>query len=414
MSRIEIRTLHRDELERAAEIGAYAWPHRTVTDRLADFGRRVDPEREVLVLVEDGEIVSQVHIHAFGTWIEGERFSTGGFTNVVTVPERARRGYASRLLRASLAWMRDELGHTLSTLYPTVYPLYNQLGWALAEDALHLSGPPAAFRPNPRLPIDSGGRIERRLAEVSDLDLLEPVYRQFASVRVGYLDRPRWYWEDYVLRQRHGAEARWLATWHGSDHQLGAYALYAFDRGTGSSSSESRLVIRDLISLRPEGYQALLAFFSAHHLWNRVVVESGRDVAWSSLVANPHELDVDAPLRSHVLLRIVDVSRAIQQRRVCTTDRVPSVVLRVHDEAAPWNAGVWVIVQRDDRWTCTTAPDRAPDAEVDVATLAALFTGQLEVRQAIDAGLLRAGADSVRSLEVLFAARYPPHCADHI
>ncbi|MGH2459071.1 MAG: GNAT family N-acetyltransferase, partial [Chloroflexota bacterium] len=280
MDSVEIRPLRWGEIEAAAALGAYAWPHRTPAERVADFGRRVDPEREALVAVEAGQIVSQAHIHAFGTWIEGERFSTGGFTNVVTVPERARRGNASQLLRASLAWMREELGHTLSTLYPTVFPLYNQLGWAPGEDALHLSGAPAAFRPSPRLSVDSGGRLERRLAEVADFDHLEPIYRRFATPRVGYLDHPRWYWEDYVLRQRHGAEARWLVQWHGSDHQLAAYALYAFERGVGASSSESRLVVRDLVSLRPEGYQALLSFFSAHHLWGKVVVESGRDVAW--------------------------------------------------------------------------------------------------------------------------------------
>lgn len=413
MNRVEIRPLRWNEIDRAAEIGAYAWPHRTAIDRLADFGRRVDSEREVLVAVEDGQIVSQAHIHSFGTWIEGKRFSTGGFTNVVTVPERARRGYASQLLRASLAWMREELGHTLSTLYPTVFPLYNQLGWALAEDALHLSGAPSAFRPSPRLPVDAGSRVERRLAEISDVDLLDPIYRQFASPRVGYLDRPRWYWEDYVVRQRHGAEARWLVTWHGSDRQLAAYALYAFDRGANSAGSESRLIVRDLISLRPEGYQALLSFLSAHHLWNKVVVEGGRDVAWSSLVANPHELDVEAPLRSQVLLRIVDLQRAIEQRHVHPSVPASEVALQVHDDAAPWNAGIWRIVQRDGRWTCARGVDRTPDAAVDIATLAALFSGSLGTRQAIEGGLLRAVDAAVPTLEALFAVGYPPHSADH-
>src|SRR5439155_13210634 len=113
MSDVEIRTLRPDEVGLAAELGYYAWPHRSAEARARDFGRRVDPEREVLVAVVDDRVVGQAHIHATGVWFDGVRYSSGAFTNVVIAPERTRRGYATQLLQASLRWMRDVLGHSV-------------------------------------------------------------------------------------------------------------------------------------------------------------------------------------------------------------------------------------------------------------------------------------------------------------
>lgn len=410
MSDLEIRPLWPDELGLAAELGHYAWPHRSAEDRARDFGRRVDPEREVLVAVVDGEIVGQVHIHAMGVWFDGVRYSSGGFSNVVIAPEHTRHGYATQLLRASLRWMRDELGHSLSILYPTLYPLYDRLGWIQAEDGARYSGPPAAFRPSDRLAADPGGRIVRRLARIDDVELLEPIYREFARNRRGYLDRPRWYWEDYVLRRRHGADPRWLALWYNSDQHLAGYALYAFDRG---GSTGETLAVRDLISWRPEGYQALLSFLASHHLWPRLTLDGGRDVPWGLLVVSPQELRTEGEPGGGFMLRVVDLTRVVTQRPVQPGPVVPDAVVRVHDAAAPWNDGIWSIGQRSARWHCERLADRPVDASVDIGIIAALFAGNLTVRQATDLGLLKASAAVCPTLEALFGGPYTAHSGDH-
>lgn len=411
MSDLEIRPLRSDEIDRFTSLSYYAFSGRAPDERASDFGRRALPERNVLVAVEDGEIVSQVMIYEFGIWIDGVRFPTGGLAGVSTVPERARRGYASRLLKAALAWMRDELGLSVATLYASVFPLYNGLGWALAEDGLRYSGPPVAFRPSVHLPADPGGKVVRRLARPEDVDLLEPVYRAFAQPRAGYLDRPRWYWEDNVLRLQ-GPQPRWLGLWYGSDQQLAGYVAYTLGGPASNPRSDSDLHAYELVSLRPEGYHGLLTFLSAHHLWNKIDLPAGRDVPWASLVQNPHQLEAQAPLRDHFLLRLVDVQQAIRQRRVLSADAVGDLSLRIRDEVAPWNGGTWLIGQRNGGWICEAATDREPDAEVDVATLAALFAGFLKVREAVDVGLMRA-RESVRpTLEALFATAYPPRSCD--
>jgi predicted acetyltransferase len=410
MSDLEIRPLQPDEVGLAAELGHYAWPHRSPEDRARDFGRRVDPEREVLVAVTDGEIVGQVHIHTMGVWFDGVRYSSGGFTNVVIAPERTRHGYATQLLEASLRWMREVLGHAFSTLYPTVYPLYSKLGWIQAEDGCRFIGPPAAFRPSDRLPTDPGGRVVRRRAQIDDIELLEPIYREFARPRRGYLDRPRWYWEDYVVRHRHGADPRWLALWYGSDQRLAGYALYAFDR---DGSSGATLSVRDLISLRPEGYQALLSFLASHHLWPRLTIDGGRDVPWGLLVGNPQELKTEGEPGDGFMLRVVDLPRVVDRRPVRPGSVVPDAVIRVHDAAAPWNDGIWLIGPGSGCWHCERLADRPVDASVDIRFFAALFAGSLTVRQAVDLGFLSATAAVCPTLEALFGGQYLPHSGDH-
>src|SRR5579859_3629441 len=97
----------------------YAFGGRSPEQRRADFAGRVTT-RDVLIAFENGEIVSQVMIYEFSYWLAGVRYPTGGLANVVTAPEVSRRGYASHMLRATLKYMRDELGQCLCTLYPTV------------------------------------------------------------------------------------------------------------------------------------------------------------------------------------------------------------------------------------------------------------------------------------------------------
>ncbi len=411
MSQLEIRPLRPDETTRFVELSYYSFAGRSPDERAADFGRRVSAERNVLVAVDGDEIVSQVLMYELGVWIDGVRFPSAGLANVATVPERARHGHASQLLKAALAWMRDTLGVATATLYATVHPLYDGLGWALAEDALRYTGPPAAFRPSPYLPVEEGGRIERRPATVDDVDLLEPLYREFAMPRCGYLDRPRWFWEDVVLRTR-APQPRWVGLWYRADGQLSGYVLYDLNGPVLGPRPESELRVYELMADRPEGFHALLSFVSAHHLWGRVELNAGRDVPWLSLVANPHQLDAQASLRQHFMLRIVDVPRAVCLKRSVSPVSNGDVALAIRDDVCPWNHGTWLIGWRDGRWICEAAPDREPDAMLDIRTLATLFTGRLSVRQAVDVGAVRVRDDSRDVLQTLFSTAYPPHSPD--
>lgn len=408
MSDLEIRPLRPDEIARFVENSHYIFNRRTREQRAADFDRRVTAERNILVGVEDGEIVSQVMIYEFGIWIDGARYPTGGLANVVTVPEKTGRGYARQVLRATIAWMRNELGQCLSTLYPTVFPIYRGLGWGNADDTWHISGPPTAFRPNPSLPEDSGSRLVRRLARREDVDLIGPLYEQFARPRSGYLDRPRWYWEDTVFRLGWDNPS-WLGLWYGSDGTLAGYVVYSHDR-----AAEWHLEVYEVVALRPEVYRAILNFLSAHNLQDRVELAVGRDVPWRTMVVNPHLIKVEAQDNHNFMVRIVDLPRVIALRPVPGSGDPAPVTIQVDDENAPWNHGVWRLQLARGQWEATRDEESAsPDARANIATLSSLIVGFLTVSEAIDTGLLRATDEARPTLEALFRTAYPPTSRDY-
>jgi predicted acetyltransferase len=404
--------LKSEETGAFARLGNYAFDGRSVEQRMGDFTRRVRPERNCLVVEDAGTIVSQLMIYELAYWIEGIRYPTGGLANVATVPERARRGYASRLLRASLAWMRDELGQCLSTLFPTVQPLYAGLGWALAESGAHFVAPAASFRPAPSVPSDPGGQVERRPARAEDVELLEPIYRRFAAPRSGYLDRPRWYWDEYYLRSQRTSATTWVGLWRGSDDKLAGYVQYS-----QREAPEPHLRVYELVAVRPEAYRGLLEFLAAHHLSDKIHFTGGGDVPWLHLIANPHEVHATIDSRDHVLVRVVDVPTAIRQRHAPFESGVPPIRLRIRDQAAPWNDGVWQIgaseVADRARWTCEPAVGEHADANIDIAAFSSLFFGYLSTRQALDVGALEASDEAVKTLDALLRTSYPPHSGDH-
>jgi len=404
---VEIRPLRHSEIDRFVGLTHYAFDGRTPQQRAVDFGRRITPERDVLVAVEDGVIISQVLIYEFVIWINGVRYPTGGLANVVTAPEKSRQGYASKLLRATLAWMSDELGQSLSTLYPTVYPVYRKLGWSLADDSWRITGPPMAFRPNAALPEDPGSRLVRRLATSEDINVLAPMYEQFVRDRSSYLDRPRWYWEDIVLRSQ-GDDPRWLGFWYGSDGVLSGYIVYTLER-----AGEWQLDVYEIVALRPEVYHDILTFLTAHNLLNKVVIGVGRDVPWRSLVSNPQAIVVEAHDHSNQMLRIVNFPRAISLHDANNVGHLPAVTLKVVDDNAPWNAGTWRLQPSERQWSAERIDEPNPEATADISTLSSLFSGFITVTDAVKSGLLSVAVAARPTLEALFHTSYPPTSRDH-
>ncbi|HEX5415418.1 MAG TPA: GNAT family N-acetyltransferase [Chloroflexota bacterium] len=410
MPELHIRPIQADEAERAFEIQDYAFGGRLPEPGDFEALEWLKPGRDLLGGFEDGELVSKVEILEFAIWIAGARFPTGGLAGVVTVPERTGRGYAQKTLRQTIAWMRDELGLCLSTLYPTVPPLYNGLGWTVAETSLRWSGSPEAFRPSPRLPRDPGEQITRRAARVEDAELLEPIYRAFAQPRSGYVDRPEWMWKN-LLRGRPKQPPRWLATWTGTDGKLAGYLLYSMER-----EQDPSLRVHDFIALRPEAYRGLLQYLSAHHLWPKIVLPLGREIPLASLVENHRRLSGEVPASRYFMLRVLDLPAAIQRRAVRGEAGAADLVIAVTDADAPWNAGNWLIGQRPGaagpRWVCERT-DHPPQAHLDIRTVADLFGGYLRPRQAQELGLLSATPDALPALEAIFHTTHPPTSLDH-
>jgi predicted acetyltransferase len=412
VSAITIRPLRPPEVGAFVALDGYAFAGQVPDEPWPSWAwdQDLDPERHVLVLTEDDEIRSQVLIHPLHAWIEGVRYAMGGLAGVATAPEHARRGFAARVVTASLAWMREELGCTDSLLYPTMLPLYAGLGWAHVQDAVHLEGPPVAFAPSPLLPRDPKGRIVRRYADLSDVPLLDALYRAFAVPRSCYLERPPADWAKRALRVDRNGRRPFLAVWSAGDGTPAGYLTYRLRDEPARS-----LRVMELIATRPEAFQGLLAFIATHHLWEKVELGGGRDVPWVSLVANPHLLQASVPYSHQFMFRIVDLPATLSA--LPAPAALPVVAVQVQDGAAPWNDGIWEIGPTETAggmfWSCQPSHTPVASASTDIATLSALHAGYLTVRQAFDAGRLRATSEALPTLEGLLRRSYPPHAEDH-
>jgi predicted acetyltransferase len=410
VSAIEIRPLRPTEIDAFIALSGYAFAGQVPDDPGSHWDRDLDPERHVLVLTEDDEIRSQVLIHPFHAWIEGVRYSMGGLANVATAPEHARRGLAARVVTASLAWMREELGCTGSLLYPTMLPLYAGLGWAHVHDAVHLEGPPGAFAPSPLLPRDPRGRIVRRYADLTDVPLLDALYREYAVPRSCHLERAPSDWAKRAIRIDRSGRRPFLAVWSGGDGTPAGYLTYRL-----RTEPTRSLRANELIATRPEALQGLLAFLATHHLWEKVELDGGRDIPWVSLVANPHLLQASVPFSHQFMFRIVDLSATFGA--LPAPAALPAVTIQVTDSAAPWNNGTWEIGPMNTAdgsfWSCRPSQATVASASTDIATLSALHAGYLTVRHALDSGRLRAARDALLTLDALLRRSYPPHAEDH-
>jgi predicted acetyltransferase len=115
------------------------------------------------------------------------------------------------------------------------------------------------------------------------------------------------------------------------------------------------------------------------------------------------------------MFRIVDLSATISA--LPAPSALPAVALQVRDGAAPWNDGIWDIspTQAADGvfWSCQPSQAPVANASTDIATLSALHAGYITVRQALEAGRLRATSEALPTLEALLRRSYPPHAEDY-
>jgi predicted acetyltransferase len=112
------------------------------------------------------------------------------------------------------------------------------------------------------------------------------------------------------------------------------------------------------------------------------------------------------------MYRIVDLPRAIEARPALAAASGHGVTVGISDAAAPWNAGSWRIECREGRMTAERTPE-APEAELDIAALAALYNGYLRPAEAERAGAVRALAPhAIDELADLFSVAFAPYCPD--
>jgi len=383
---------------------AYVMP-RSQADCFYDEG-----EVESLGAFDGSYLASALDIIHFRIRLWDREVEAGGIASVATHVEYRGRGLASRLMGVSLERLKER-GIPVSTLYPFSRAFYRRLGWEHAGDLLHLTIPFADLKRLSRggeSPLSRGGegpqtrfiRLEVDAQGLLDMTIPSLVYD--VATRPYNCPNVRCHeWGALARRTKKdmdGGSPRYAyAGLRGGFPE--SYAIYSI--GSGGESASIRLM--DVAAIHAGAWRDLLEFLSMH------VTDAGKLDLY---------LPVDSPVRlllpeankgtiqPSLMLRVVDVEKALNILGRPSSSPVDRLLLRIQDPICPWNNGVFEIpIEARPHGTLVQGTqmigdDRTePELATDIATFSQIASGYVTPVRA--AGLGRLDVLDARGLDKL-------------
>ena len=404
----EVRTLaSAAEIAEADLIAAHAFGssrRHTMGESVERFADKFPPEWYVGAF-EDGEMTSMMRTLPVEMYINGAALSFGAVSPVANSPLHRRKGHSGAMLRRSLEQMRER-GQVLSGLYTPHPAFYRRYGWEIASDSRLYSFKPKDFG----LLVEPSQRGRFRFLKVEDWQSLAPVYERYAAQGNGAFRRPEHWWRSYVadIPWRPGTD---VVLWQNDAGIAEGYGVYQQPMTSGTDYEVASVFVRELIAASSDAYLNLLGYFGRHDIHREITIAGSPYDALPVLFADTEKLQIKQDWA--VLLRVVDFEAAMRARPAAREDETCELTLRLVDESAPWNDGIWRVgVAEGKTWAQQT--DGESELTLSSRVLAPLFNGYLSPRVAEAAGLLDAASDDVleRAARVL-AVRRPPFFVDH-
>jgi len=323
----------------------------------------------------------------------GQALPTCGVAGVGVDSSRRGKGTATRMMRAALEEMRDR-GFLLSTLYASTAALYRRVGYESAGGWYELDLEVRELPRRASLPITSvDGKVVPRL---------QATYERFAKDRSGYLLRGPYVWERTTRRVGESPLRAFLA---GDPRRPEGYVLCAQHL---KSDDSFELVVADHAYLTPAGAETVLAILAEHRtLATRAKLRGSPQSAL--LLALPEER-YEVRLRHGWMLRLVDVRGALMARGY-PRGLSARVALHVVDEVLPHNSGSHLLRVEDGSPTVKDSRAKRGGVRLDVAALAAIFTGHARASDLATIGRAEGSPAALATLDALFAGPLPV-CAD--
>jgi len=403
---IDVRRL-RDDSEFDAYLQAAIYSFNSARD-----GSQLERYRQLyerdwcLGAFDGGDLVAGLTIIPFEQHMLGARIPLGGIATVASLPERRRGGAVGALLRAALAEMRDA-GQPLSGLYTPHFSLYRRFGWEIAGRMMSYAFGPKTMRT--RLPRPDGSF---RRVKPDDWGELAALHEAFTVPRNGALMRTEKRWRNHVfteyLRGEHDA-----VIWSNVAGEPRGYAVYTQQhRQSGGPFGETILRVIDWVALDGEAYSALLNYLMSHDLVSQIVLVVSEDEPVLAAFDEPVHVKEPPGAWTGILLRLVDVQRAIECRPARPEACGLAVTVAITDVAAPWNMGTWRIECDEGRMTADRT-DTTPELEAHATALAPIYNGFANPADAVRVGQLVVNdAAAVERMGRMFAAPFRPFCPD--
>jgi len=404
---IEYRHIEDEDFEEIAKLEAIAFYGRPREENAALMRKNFLPEWTVAAF-DDGKPVASVRTLPSVRLMHGTKTPFGLVSPVTCYAAYRRQGHVAKLLRQSLELMKER-GQPISGLYTPHDALYRRYGWERAEEKRVLNFDPG--RIEFRTPAPPG---KTRPATQEDWKTLDAIYRQHVDPLNGALVRIENWWRFFVLIDFEAKDKRDrdIVIWVDESGADRGYVVYQ-NRPTGQKDrgwAQQEIFLRDFVALDAGAYRGLWQHILTHDLASNVIYESHPNDPFVDLCEDPFVVTVNRG--EGPMIRIVDIEGAIASRPYAGGGSA-SFTMRISDESAPWNEGVWRVEAAEGKMRAEKT-DAEPDVEMSVNFLAPLYTGFRTAETLAAAGMITAHrAETLAEITNAFAVTDPPFTQDY-
>lgn len=380
MPKIIVRSPSDGEVDLAAEIASKAFTGLSLEHWLESFHTVAEMfgNRFILIAELDGEPVSSLLCSPAPVYIDSTPVPHSGVGAVGTLPESRRAGCAGAMMAECVRVLRAE-GIYLSSLWPFSYPYYRKFGWEVGAEFRSYAAQGTFFAGN-----GDAGRARRGIPE--DAEAIKLAFDAIAPSFNGLTQRYDEWWKRVVKLPRylgtdfpdHGAVVC-------EDPQgIASYMLYEVDRREDKVSVE----VKESIFAENEHRRDILAVIGAEFPESDITFYASADDLYLHEIANPR--GVRAGVHPSFQFRIIDPEKAMGSLPMMS-HADGKITLSIHDPV--FRQGFEFGVETRDQELHVCKPDSGRALEMDVTTLAKLYSGYLNPLDAYLLGKIRPRGD---------------------
>jgi predicted acetyltransferase len=368
------------EVERAIEVAAIAFPNLTHGQWTESFGMiaEVFGTRFILVVEDEGVIVSTLVCQPMPVYINGGAVSHASTGAVATIPESRCKGCAGAMLAQCVRLLREE-GVYLSSLWPFSYPYYRKFGWEIGAESRSYSAPGNVL-------AQLGDASKARNGIKADLPEVKHVYDEWARGFNCLTQRSDVWWER-VIPIRLLAEPNLVV--HETAGRIDGYAAFKM----GEDDEKRSVDVGEIAYARAEHRRDMLALLGSTNPEATVSFGAPATDLYLQEIANPRL--IGASICPSFQFRVTDPPRAMQSLAV--DEKVSGrVSFAISDPVVQegWEFGVEV----EAGAVSLARPDSKCAIETDVRTFARLYSGYLTALDAWELGKLKAAGNATETL----------------
>lgn len=377
-----VRNPTASEVERAIEVASTAFPDVSREQWIRSFAMvtEVFGTKSILVVEDDGSIVSTLICQPMPVYINGGLVPHASTGAVATVPEARCRGCAGAMMAECVRLLRGQKVY-LSSLWPFSYEYYRKFGWEIGAEVRNYSAPAEVFA---KLG-DAGAARQATNADVRDI---RRNYDLWAQSHNCLTQRSDVWWDRVIPFAMDDSDGRRGTIVHLTRGKIDSYVFYSISDGEKRSAT-----VLELAFAQAEHRRDMLALLATLVPNGSISFSAPSDDLFMQEVPNPRL--INAGITPSFQFRVTDPPRALQCLEV-EEDACGKVTFSISDPVFEegWEFGIEV----DGGEVSLTKPDRNRRLEMDVMTFARLYSGYLRPFDAADLGRIQLRGDATEML----------------